>query len=124
MGRDCHCVYLWHYMKLRGEELESGVRLYVVIVEVDNRGGYDVFGEDASPVESDGRGLGNGVVEENHLGSQHLEEDVVVSIVFRNEDVNPVGGGRWVSGRVDTIDVVVRDDSLRGPCGGQEEGAL
>ena len=117
-------MYLWHYLKLRGEELGSGVRFYFIIIEVDNRRGGNVFREDAGPVESDGRGLGNCVVEESHLGSQHLEEDVVVSIVFRNEDVNPVGGGRWVSGRVDTIDVVVRDDSLRGPCGGQEEGAL
>ena len=58
------------------------------------------------------------------MGGQHVKEDVVVGVVFRDEDVNPVSGGRWNGGRVDAIDVVVGGDGVRGSCGRQEEGAL
>ena len=67
MGRDRDCMYLWHNLEMRGEELEGGVYLYVVVVKVDDRGGDDVVREDVGPVKSYRRSLRNGVVEEGHL---------------------------------------------------------
>ena len=67
MGGDCNCMYLWHNVELRGEELEGGVCLYVVVVKVDDRRGNDGLRDDAGPVESYRGGLGDGVVEEVRL---------------------------------------------------------
>ena len=67
MGGDCDCMYLWHNVELRGEELEGGVCLYVEVVKVDDRRSSDGLRYDVRPVDSYLGGFGDRIVEDGHL---------------------------------------------------------